>query len=93
MPLVGTFIGEYPMQALFHMSVGQVGYASVLEIILTRHALFMERIMYVMTEQEKDEQSGAYLKIIRIGSGLTQDDFIVDITALEDMNMPVVIRG
>jgi uncharacterized small protein (DUF1192 family) len=83
MAIVGKIKTQKPDLFIEKMLVGSSGFIDILEFIVTPKAIFID-ILTLLEEGDGDEMcANGYVPILRTGSGLTQDDFTVDVTKID----------
>ncbi|MBY0328635.1 hypothetical protein K2Q02_00860 [Patescibacteria group bacterium] len=80
-----------------NMKVGERGYIEAYNLIVTTEAVFIDRISEVLTEDEylnsPEVYGGTCLLIVRTGEGLTEDDFEIDATLLDNYDFYLEGKG
>ncbi len=74
------------------MEVGSTAYLDIYDVMLTRKALFVDRLTPVITKENMEEDDeDDFATVHRIGPGLTQDDFEIDFSKLDkdDAVLPI----
>ena len=84
MPIIGKIQAHKSESRVELMEVGSTGYVDIYDLVLTQKALFLDRLVPVVTKDDLDEDDeDGYVPIKRIGAGLTEDDFELDFSELE----------
>ena len=84
MPIKGKITAVHAAMIFKAIPVGTTAYLDTYEIELTSKALFVECFCPVyQLEDLEDDEIDCYVKVTRIGSGLTEDDFELDFSALD----------
>ncbi len=83
-PLIGRILAQKHSLRVETMELGVQYYVEPYDLVLTKKALFLDRIAMVRTEEEIVEEAedsiNTFIPIRRIGTGLTSDDFEIDFT-------------
>jgi len=97
MGIKGTVYAIPPPNRLESMEVGDIGYLHAVDLIVTREALFIDRISEVINQEEYEDpeegNEGICVVIERIGPNFTQDDFEIDVSILEDYDFNLEGKG
>lgn len=88
MPVKGTVVGSRFEYRIETMSVGQVGYLNIEDITITEKAIFVS----IFTEVHEDCDDITNLKITRLGTGFSQDDFELDFSTTDPEEYEVFVE-
>lgn len=97
MGIIGRIFALPSQYRVENMKVGERGYIEAYNLIVTKEAVFIDRISEVLTEDEYMDSSEIYegicLLIVRTGEGLTEDDFEINATLLENYDFYLEGKG
>jgi hypothetical protein len=82
MPVKGKLPIEIPDFSVYNMIVGEKMYLHADRVIVTRKAVFVHTLSLVCPIDEVDDEMSEFIIVERVGSGLTSEDFILDMSYL-----------
>lgn len=83
MPIIGK-INPLPYEnTVENMEIESVGYIDPDYLIVTKSKVFIPLATPVISLENWEESMNTYVKVLRIGSGLTEKDFEIDVSRCE----------
>ncbi len=92
MPIIGTIYAVPHEERVDNMDIGQVSFFESIHLIVTQLDLFLE-IDTPIGDKNEFREGADLIKITRIGKGLTEDDFELDLSFLNNNNHIFYLEG